>query len=213
MKTRARQTTPAQGMALGMDASEISDDLAYGLIVIITFRWILVSAGLFFSLWNPGPLSQLRLAIVVILGLAVLNFYLHSQLLMRRPAPEKVAYAASAGDIAVITFIVLAQGGFESGTYIFYYPAILVVSVAFQTSVTFIFTAVTIALYALISSATANLAGVNQQILITRLLMLAAVGVCGNLYWRIERNRRQAAREAREALMAEIRQHGASLKQ
>lgn len=189
-----------------------TDDLAYGQIVIVTFRWILVLAGLLFTIWNPRPLAQLRFGILVILALAVVNFYLHAQLLMRKPSLQQVAYAASAGDIAVITLITMVQGGFSGTAYIFYYPAVLVFSVAFPPSVTYGFTAGTMALYALISAGTGGLDGSSQQVLITRLLMLAAVGVCGNIYWRVERDRRTAALEAREALMAQIGQREAKVK-
>lgn len=189
------------------DQARVSDDLAYGQIVIVAFRWILVLAGLVFTMWNPGPLSQVRIAILLILALAGINFYLHAQLLRRKPTAESVAYAASAGDIAVITLIVLVQGGFDSPTYIFYYPAILVFSVAFPRRVTYTYTVGTVLLYALITASTVTLSGPTQQVLITRLLTLAATGMCGNLYWRVERDRRRTAAEAREELMAQIRQH------
>ena len=68
------------------------------------------------------------------------------------------------------------------------------------------------ALYALISTGTGGLGGSNQQVLITRLLTLAAVGVCGNVYWRVERDRRQSAQEAQEKLMDQMRERGAGVK-
>lgn len=187
------------------EETPVSDDLAYGQIVIVAFRWILVVAGLIFTMWNPGPLGQLRIAILLILALAGVNFYLQAQLLRRRPTVEAVAYAASAGDLAVITLIVLAQGGFNSPTYIFYYPAILVFAVAFPTAVTYAYTLATVGAYALVGLSDALVGGSAQQVLITRVLTLVATGVCGNLYWRIERDRRRAAAEAREEMLEQMR--------
>ena len=82
-------------------------------------------AGLLLAFWNPGAVNELRVQILVILVLAVANFYLHAQLLRRRPAIDSVVYAASAADIAVITTLVVSQGGFISNLFIFYFLAFL----------------------------------------------------------------------------------------
>lgn len=172
--------------------TRISEDLVHGQTVIVAFRWIMVTAGFVFALWNPGPVSVLRLQILVILALAVANFYLHTQLLRRRFALEPVVFAASAADLAFITVLVVSGGGFGSQLYIFYYPAALVYSVTFPPLVTAAFTAGAIATYSSVSQDA--LAGTaTLHVLLTRLLMLAAVAACGHLYWRIERDRRQGA--------------------
>ncbi|MCH7574978.1 MAG: hypothetical protein IIA59_07610 [Candidatus Marinimicrobia bacterium] len=184
--------------------SEVSEDLAHGQVAIVTFRWILVVAGLLFSLWNPGPIGILRIQILVILLLAVSNFYLLAQLLMGRTVNDQLVYAASAADLIVITTIVSVQGDFNSNVYVFYYPAIMVFSVVFPATMTLMFTGSIISLYFLISYGTAVANQGDLQILITRLLMLAAVAFCGNLYWRIEAKRRRVTAEAREKMMAQI---------
>lgn len=194
----------SSGLANVLTTSDESTDLAFGQIVVVTARWILVTAGLVLALWLPDRLEQLRITIVVILLLAVANFYLHAQLLRRRPAVDVIAYAASAADLAVITLLVASQGGFTSDLYIFYFPAILAISVAFPTVIALGFAAVTFAAYALVGYGS-GLGDGDLQVLVTRLIMLAAVGVCGNMYWRIERDRRAAAAEAQSELAAEIR--------
>ncbi len=194
----------ASGLADQLTTSDDSEGLAFGQIVVVTARWILVTAGLVLALWLPDRLEQLRITIVVILLLAVANFYLHAQLLRRRPAVDVIAYAASAADLAVITLLVASQGGFTSDLYIFYFPAILAMSVAFPTVIALGFAAVTFAAYALIGYGS-GLGDGDLQVLVARLIMLAAVGVCGNMYWRIERDRRAAAAEAQNELAAEIR--------
>ena len=185
---------------------EAADDLAYGQVVIIAARWILAVAGLLLALWNPGSVGELRIQILVILILAVTNFYLHAQVLRRRPVLDTVAYGASAADIAIITLLIMANGGFGSDLYIFYFPAILAFSVAFPTTMTLMFAGGAMGAYAAVSLFSMDVARDSDlQALATRLLMLAAVAVCGNMYWRIEGNRRQAAAEAQDALMAELR--------
>jgi hypothetical protein len=169
--------------------SEASKDLTLGQMVIVVARWILVLAGLVIALWNPGPVGELRVSIMVILLAAVANFYLHAQLLRRRPTVDGVAYAASAGDIALVTILVIAQGGLRSDLFIFYFPALLAMSVAFPTMVTLAFAGATTALYALVAMASSAPTDANLQVVLTRLLMLAAVAVCGNAFRRIDARR------------------------
>ena len=124
---------------------------------------------------------------------------------MRRPVRAPVVLAASAADIAVISLIVIAQGGFESNLYVFYFPAILALSVAFRTEVTLAFTGAVVAVYGLIALVTFG--GDPGQVLVTRLLMLAGVAVCGNAYWRIERDRRRDGVEVRQAVREKVPTH------
>jgi hypothetical protein len=178
-----------------------AEDLAHGQIVIVTGRWILVAAGLLLALWNPAPGRELRIEILVIFILAFANFFLHAQVLMRRTTMPLVIYAASAIDIIVISIFVLVGGGFESNLFTFYLPGILAFSVAFPTLLTLAYTLGTTLLYVVISLATmspgilnaSTVIGADLQVLVSRLMIFITVGVCGNLYWRIEGNRRQAA--------------------
>jgi hypothetical protein len=187
---------------------EGADDLAYGQGVIIAARWILVMAGLMLAFWNPGEIAELRFQIVLVLGLSVANFYLHSQVLMGKRSIPAVVLGASAADIAVISLIVATQGGFASNLYVFYFPALLALSVTFRTEVSIGFAAVTVAAYAAIASFA--LPADDGQVLVTRLLILAAVAICGNMYWRIERDRRQAAAKVMEELNPVVREEVAA---
>ena len=173
-----------------------TDDLAHGQVVIVAARWILVVAGLVLTLWNPASMGDLRVSIVLILGLAVANFFLHTQVLMGRPASATVVYVASAADIAVISLVLIVGGGFNTIPYVFYFPALLALSVAFPTRVTAIFAGAAIAAYALISVLTAG--GSDSATVLSQMLMLAAVAVCGNVYWRIEGDRRRDPDQTRE---------------
>ena len=180
--------------------SDSTEDLAHGQVVIIAARWILVVAGLMLALWNPEAMGELQVSIVLILGLAMANFFLHSQVLQRRRVRPNVAYGASAADIAVISLVLIVGGGFDTIPYVFYFPALLALSVAFPTKVTMAFTAATVAVYGLVSLATA--AESQAPTVVTQMLMLGAVAVCGNVYWRIEGDRRRTAAETRETHQA-----------
>lgn len=187
----------------------VSKELAYGQIVIVTMRWCLVLAGLLLTLWNPDPLGKLRIQIIVILLLAIANFYLQAQLLMRRPVVDQIVYAASAADLAVITVLILNGSGYDSGLFVFYFPAILAFSVAFSTPMTMLYVAVTLFFYALICVFTPGVTMDQMQIILSRLLMITAVAFCGNLFWRIEKERRREALKAQRELMTEIRRRQA----
>ena len=175
-----------------MNASaEQSRSVTLGQHVIVIARWILVAAALVLSLWLPESIDQLRLRIPVILLLAVGNFYLHAQLLRRKPVINTVAYAASAADFFVITLLIASEGGFKSGIFIFYFPALLGIALAFPTMLALTYLATVVAIYGGMAFGSAP-AG-SADVVIVRLLMLASIAVCGNLYWRIERDRRSAA--------------------
>lgn len=188
------------------------DDLAHGQVVLVTARWILVATALLLTLWNPSLIGQLRLQVVVMLMLAFANFYLNLELFKRRRTLEGLVYGASAADLAVITLYVLSQGIFKSPAYIFYFPALLALSVAFPTALTLVYAGSAIGFYGLValanlaSTADGEIATADLQALVARLLMLAAVAFCGNLYRRIETNRRRAATQAEDELMARVRE-------
>jgi len=164
---------------------------ADGQSVIVIARWVLVLSGLVLTLWNPGAIGEIRLHVLALLLLAVGNFYLHAQLLMRRPAINAIAYAASAADIAVITLLVVSQGGFASPLYIFYFPALLAFSVAFPPARTLGFASVVVGAYACVSLFSAATEA-DVRGIIVRIMMLIAVAVAGTIYQRIEESRRGA---------------------
>lgn len=170
-----------------------SEDLAYGQGVLVWARWILIGTGLLLSFWSPTSLTTLQVQLAAIIALAFGNFYLHVQLLRGHPAIDNVVYAASLADITVVTALVLVQGGFPSPVFIFYFAAIVGISVAFPTAMTFGYTALVIGVYGVICIATAQ-AG-DMPAVFTRLLMIAAVAVCGNVFARSEAKRRNDAIE------------------
>lgn len=194
-QTNFADTDSSAGLGSKVSAwVQSAEDLAYGQMVIIAARWVLVVAGLGLALWNPNELGELRIQIGLILALAVGNFFLHAQVLMKRPVISGVVHLASAIDIAVITAIVVVAGGFTSGLYVFYFPAIFAISVAFNPRTGLVLAAAAIGLYGLVSAPEAS--GDLGAVLVTRMIMMAAVVACGMAYWKIERDRRSDTEEA-----------------
>jgi len=165
--------------------------LAEGQMVIIVARWILVLSGLFLTLCDTQsvPINTIRFEIMVILLLAVSNFYLVAQVLTKRPTLDAVIYGMGIADLAVITLIIIAQQGFASNVYTFYFPAMLAFSVVFPTIELYVFLGATVSMYGFIGLLTLQTTG-DFQTLVIRLMMLTAVAICGNYFARIERNRR-----------------------
>jgi hypothetical protein len=205
-------------MAPKLNIDSTLEDLAHGQIVLVTARWILVATALFLILWNPEPIAQLRIQVAVLLLLAFGNFYLNLELFKRRRTLKTVVYGASAADLAIITLFVMLQGGYGSEAFAFYFPALLGLSVAFPTVLTFLYAGGAISLYGFICFASlvgravtddSTLGTAELQTLVARLLMLTAVAFCGHLYRRIENERRRAAEQAQAELMARLRERSA----
>lgn len=182
--------------------SNAEEDMAAGQPVIVTVRWILIVSSLLLAIWNVGSLSDLRLQITAILLLAITNFYLQAQLLMKKPVNKNVIYGASTVDLLLITMLVLFQGGYFSSIYVFYLPAIAAFAVAFPTLQTAVFAAATILVYGIIALFTSDS---EVTVVLARLIMIASIAYCGNLYLRIERSRREESQKAQEELLNGIR--------
>lgn len=201
----------------------VTDEFRYGLPVIIYARWVLVVAGMAFALWNPGDLVDLQVSVILILGLAIANFFLHVEVTRNRMIDSRIVYAASVLDLTFISVVLAVSGSFPSNIYVFYLPALLSISVTFPTTQTAVYTIGATAVYAVISlgqiaaDAPAMTSALTMQVL-THVLVLIAVPACGNVYWRLERSRRnreirteqveQAITESYDFLEREVSQVG-----
>lgn len=114
-----------------------AEELRYGQIVIVTARWALVLMGLLLLIWRPGDLRGFTIGILVVLALAVVNFFLHVQILRDRPIARRLAYGMSLADLVVISLIVITGegAGFTADTFVFYYPAVLAYSLVFPAPI------------------------------------------------------------------------------
>lgn len=171
----------------------LNDDIKAGLPVIIYARWVLVIAGLGLTLWNSTDFVQAQVSVLIILVLAVGNFFLQVEVNRERPIQKWIVYAASAVDIGAITGVLMLNNSFPSSTYVFFMPALLALSVTFSTANTAKYTAGALIGYALISIAPINDMGggtVEATSLFIHVLILVSVPFCGSVFWRLERTRR-----------------------
>jgi hypothetical protein len=138
--------------------------------------------------------------LIAIFLLAITNFYLQAQLLMKKPVIKPVVYASSAVDLILISFLVASQGGYESSIYVYYLPAIAAFSVAFPRWLTGLYALSLVIVYWIICSLTP---GSEQMIVFIRMLMIIAVAFCGSLFLTIERSRRlEAIQDVEELRLA-----------
>ena len=172
-----------------------NDDIKAGLPAIIYARWVLVIAGLGLTLWNmtAGEFDRAQYSILIILGLAVGNFFLQVEVNRKRAIPTWIVYTASVVDISAISLVLALSNTFPSSTFVFYMPALLALSITFSTANTAKFTAAALFAYVLISIAPINDMGGDKVVatgLLVHAMVLVAVPFCGNVYWRLEKSRR-----------------------
>jgi len=199
------ETPPQRGLS-SFAGSIRSEDLAYGQTVLVWARWILIGTGLLLSFWTPQDLLTLQVQLAAIIALAFGNFYLHVQLLRGHPALDNVIYGASLADIGVVTALVIVLGGFSSPVFIFYFAAIVGISVAFPTVMTAGYAALVVGVYGIICLATAP--ATDGPAIFLRLFTIAAVAVCGNLFARHEAQRRADAVRTHQERLDGIEQGG-----
>ena len=172
-------------------------DLGAGQIVIVMARWLLIATSFAITLWSPleKDLDGIKITVVALFLVAIGNFYLHAQLLMRRPVPANIVYTASAVDVAVISLVIWAFAGGGDPIFVFYYTALLAMSLVFSLGVTALFTVGLLAAYSTVTLAPTGLTPTDAelQVLALRLISLAAIAVIGAMYQGIEHGRLEAS--------------------
>ncbi len=192
-QTRAGMEGPAWSSWLSGADLDISE-LKRGEIILVSARWILIVVGLLLTLNAPENLVDLQISIAAILGMAMLNFVLHTNILNTRPAAASTLYIASLGDIGVITAIVAITGAYDSFAFVFFYPAIMAFSLVFPVRITAFFTLVMSALYSMVVlSVSDDVFAADPEgsyaTLVTRVMTFVAVMVVANSYRLVERQR------------------------
>ena len=180
---------------------EAAEDIFFGQVVINWARWFLLGGSVVLVLWTATSAAELVLAMLPVVALMALNFYLHGRHLAERPANPALITAASVLDIAVITVMILlwpeaTQRGLGSPFFVMYYPVVLAFAFVMPRKITVTYTMATLAAYAgaCFLANTAVFDDVRAvEALVSRLITLGAMGGLGTYYWRIQRNRRRAA--------------------
>ena len=84
-----------------------AEDIYFGQVVANWARWAIIGAALMLVLWTSTDTFRLMLGVLPVVGLMVVNFYLHGRYLAGRPANGTLVAIASAIDIALITGLIL----------------------------------------------------------------------------------------------------------
>ncbi len=181
----------------------VVEDIFFGQAAIIWARWFLILAGVVLVLWNSTEANQLVIAILPILALMAMNFYLHGRYLIQQPANQALLGLTSLLDLGIVSAIILLwqPGGLANPFFTFYYPVVLAVGFVFPRRITIYYTLLTLVVYAvacLVTDPSLLHPVVWQKVLLQRLITMAAMGGLGTYYWRVQRDRRSAAMKGPE---------------
>lgn len=184
---------------LRTSAQEAAEDLFFGQSVIIWARWFVILAGTILAMWSAADTSQLIVSILLVVSLMVINFFVHGRYLLERPVNTGLLAGLSFLDLIIITLIVVAwsgEVGKASPFFIFYYPIVLGVSFVFPQRLTSAYLVATliaygVAVFVMDPQILSN--GIDMEIITTRMITMAATGLLGMYYWRIQRQRRRLA--------------------
>jgi hypothetical protein len=181
---------------------EINDDLKHGQIVIIWARWAVVVFAFAMRLYRPDDLTELVISVLGLIAVALVNFALHIQVLMKRPPRIRLVYFASAMDICLITLITGMQGGARSHVFVYYFPAVLAFALVFPSRITIGLTSAVMVMYTGLSLLVSDpgLQAGDETMLIFRLLALAGVAMVGNRYRAVEAGRRNRTSDVERQL-------------
>jgi hypothetical protein len=178
-------------------SQEAAEDIFFGQSVIIWARWFVILAGALLALWSASDYEELTVAILLIVALMAVNFFVHGRFLMEKPINRLLLAILSLVDIVLVSLIVWAwrgEAGRDSPYFIFFYPFLLAFAFVFPRVYTLVYTALAIGAYFLIcvltdSSFLSN--SVKLEVIVIRLITMAAMGGLGTFYWRIQRQRRR----------------------
>jgi len=178
-------------------AQEAAEDIFFGQLVIIYARWFVIVAMVVLALWTSNTIGQMTLAVLFIVPMMAINFFVHGRYLMEKPVNSFLLMLLSIVDIIIITLIVLfwQDGrGLASQFYIFYYPILLAFAFVFPGRQSAIYTAATLIIYSiacLLAAPTVLGSSPELERLVIRLITMASMGLLGIYYWRIQRDRRR----------------------
>ena len=176
---------------------EAAEDIFFGQIVIIWARWFVVVAMTILALWSSENLQQMIIGIALVVPLIALNFFIHGRYLMEKPANRLLLIILGIIDACVITAVIAfwpGDKGLFSQFYVFYYPIVLAFAFVFPVRMSAVYTIFVLILYSagcIVMSPEFLLDTVEIERLVIRLITIAATGMLGAYYYRIQRNQRR----------------------
>lgn len=182
----------------------VFDDYVFSQRIAVIVRWFLLATWLALINYRPDLDAQILWSFNGMgVALALLNGYIHLRIVRDRPISARYVIALGVLDLCIITAGIGLTTRFTNTFFVFYYPALLGISLVFSSR-RLSFTVVTLVSLAYAAISLSLLPGVGieaaeEKTLLVRIVTMFAVVAAGNLMTRIERNRRlQAVRAERE---------------
>ena len=187
----------------------VFDDYRYSQRIAVVVRWFLLAAWLFLVNYRPDSGNAIYVLNGMGIALVGLNGFVHWRIWQGRPITGRYVAALSIMDLTIITAGLSVTNRFDNTFFVFYYPALLGLSLVFSSSrLSFAAVALVASAYAAISvflEPGVSYADGEEKALVVRIATMFAVVAAASLMTRIERTRR------REAVAAEKTQAQANL--
>lgn len=171
------------------------EDIFFGQTVIVWARWSVIVAGIVLVLWTSTTISHLTQTVPFFLALMAMNFFLHGRYVMGSPLNRAMVTIASVIDLVLITAIVVlwpGSHGLNNQFFVLYFPVVFAFALVFTRRAEVTYTVMAMAAYAGACFVTGTVAlglGLDDKVLVMRLVVIAAMGFLGNYYFRIQRDR------------------------
>lgn len=185
---------------------EAAEDIFFGQVVINWARWFVIAAGVAMVMILTETPNELAVGITPIVGLMVVNFYLHGRRLAQQPANKNLITISSILDLVLITTVVAigtktSAIGLDNQFYVAYFPVIAAFSFVMPRKISVVYTLVAMTAYAVtclivndrVISANSEIHWDQMESVITRLIVMGAVGALASYFWRVQRDRRRIA--------------------
>ncbi len=185
-----------------------TDDLRLAATISVWGRWFIWTASLIYLSYRPefGPgasLDNVLLNVVVIIS----NGSLHVRLLSNRPVTWQWLLGLAVMDVAMTTSATVIAGGFDSHSYLIYYPALTFFAVIFVSpTLSFIWVTMVAAIYSVVSVTIGpgfETAEGDEKALFARIVTMYALVASVNLATKFERERRRQAVDRERELLQE----------
>ena len=163
--------------------------------ILVVARWVLIATGTVVLFLRPEASAGDRAGISVVLAAAAgLNVWLHWWLRAGRPMPLLLPLGAGLLDLIVVTIAMAVIDGFDNPNFLFYFPAVLALTLVFPGWRSAGVVGAVLLAYVLISVFTYDAfdggSRVDVKDLMLRVVTIAATVVMANMVVTIERARR-----------------------
>jgi hypothetical protein len=185
---------------------EAAEDIFYGQVVINWARWFVILAGTVLVMMAADTTTELAYGMAPVVGLMVVNFYLHGRRLVNKPANLKLVTVSSVIDVLLITAVVMIGpreevSGMNSQFYVLYFPVIAAFAFVSARNVSVGFTGIAAAVYvaACVVAGESGSQDIVQkpfatsetiESIATRVIMMLAIGGLATYFWKVQRDRR-----------------------